>query len=159
MSLDFTNKLEQTQYAAALVVTGAWQSKSRDQLNKELEWESLLYTRLFRRLYIFSNKENFNLCTFCLLRYHLYNFYRHKFCSLQPLCNCGMAKEDNEHFFLHFSCFASSGQLSLKLDKDVPNLDPKELSHLMLYGSPSLSMTEKIMIIEATIQHIENSKR
>ncbi len=51
------------------------------------------------------------------------------------------------------------GQLSEILNEDALNLDPKELCHLMLYGSPSLSVIDNRMIIEATIQYIENSKR
>ncbi len=42
------------------------------------------------------------------------------------------------------------------LNEDALNLDPKELCHLMLYGSPSLSVIDNRMIIEATIQYIEN---
>ena len=48
--LNFTNKLEQTQYAAALAATGAWKGTSRDKLYKELGWETLYDRRWFRRL-------------------------------------------------------------------------------------------------------------
>ena len=80
------------------------------------------------------------------------------------VCNCGMAKEDNEHFFLHYPHFNELrqnllGQLSRVLNKDALNLDPKELCHLMLYGSPSLSVIDNRMVLEATIQYIENSER
>ena len=75
-----------------------------------------------------------------------------------------MAKEDNWHFFLYCPFFNELrqdliGQLSQILNKDALNLGPKDLCHLMLYGSPSLSMIDNRMIIEATIQYIENSER
>ena len=50
MRLDFTNKLEQTQYAATLAATGAWKGTSRDRLYQELGWETLYDRRWFRRL-------------------------------------------------------------------------------------------------------------
>ena len=66
--------------------------------------------------------------------------------------------------FLHSSFFNELcrdllGQLSQILNIDALNLDPRELCHLMLYGNPSLSMIDNRMIIEATIQYIQNSER
>ena len=46
----FTRTLEQTQYSAALAVTGAWRGTSRQRLYKELGWESLYDRRWYRRL-------------------------------------------------------------------------------------------------------------
>ena len=72
-----------------------------------------------------------------------------------------MAKEDNEHYCPLFNELRRDllGQLSQILNIDALNLDPRELCHLMLYGSPSLSMIDNRMIIEATIQYIENYER
>ena len=254
MRLDFTNKLEQTQYAAALAATGAWKGTSRDRLYQELGWETLYDRRWFRRLchffnvrklqspsYLFSeippvrpvlhnlrhsrtydqsaarttrfsntyfydalfewnslneelknsstlaefkrklitrvrpegnpiygiaNLQGIRLLTKCCLEFSSLNEhkFRHNFDCLNPFCNCGMAKEDNEHFFLHCLHFNELrqnllGQLSRVLNKDALNLDPKELCHLMLYGSPSLSVIDNRMVLEATIQYIENSER
>ena len=254
MRLDFTNKLEQTQYAAALAATGAWKGTSRDRLYQELGWETLYDRRWFRRLchffnvrklqspsYLFSeippvrpvlhnlrhsriydqsaarttrfsntyfyntlfewnslneelknsstlaefkrklitrvrpegnpiygiaNLQGIRLLTKCCLEFSSPNEhkFRHNFDCLNPFCNCGMAKEDNEHFFLHCPhCNELRqnllGQLSRVLNKDALNLDPKELCHLMLYGSPSLSVIDNGMVLEATIQYIENSER
>ena len=50
-------------------------------------------------------------------------------------------------------------QLFQILNKNALNLDSRELCHLMLYGSSSLSMKDNRMIIKATIQHLENSER
>ena len=55
MRLDFTNKLEQSQYAAALAATGAWKGTSRDRFYQELGWETLYDRRWFRRLCHFFN--------------------------------------------------------------------------------------------------------
>ena len=38
---NFTTRLEQTQYSAALAVTGAWRGSNRQKLYKDLGWESL----------------------------------------------------------------------------------------------------------------------
>ena len=39
-NLNFTKKLESTQYSAALAVTGAWCGTNTDRLYEELGWES-----------------------------------------------------------------------------------------------------------------------
>ena len=41
-------KLEQKQYSAALVVTGAWRGTNRQRLYEELGWESLYHRRWYR---------------------------------------------------------------------------------------------------------------
>ena len=41
LKLNFTKKLESTQYSAALAVSGAWHGTSRQKLYDELGWESL----------------------------------------------------------------------------------------------------------------------
>ena len=46
-------KLEQIQYSAALVITGAWKGTSREKLYYELGWESLNLRRWSRRLILF----------------------------------------------------------------------------------------------------------
>lgn len=50
MQLNFTRRLEQTQYSAALAVTGAWRGTSRNRLYDELGWETLYHRRWYRRL-------------------------------------------------------------------------------------------------------------
>ena len=44
------NALEQTQYQAALAVSGAWKGTNTDKIYEELGWESLDQRRMFRRL-------------------------------------------------------------------------------------------------------------
>ena len=48
--LDFTKKLESTQYSTAFAVTGAWRGTNIDRLYEELGWEILYYRRWYRRL-------------------------------------------------------------------------------------------------------------
>ena len=48
--LDFTKRLESTQYSAALAVSGAWRGTNTDKIYEELGWELLYYRRWYRRL-------------------------------------------------------------------------------------------------------------
>ena len=50
---DVSDLAESIQYQAALVVTGSWQSTSRDKIYKELGWESLSDRRYYRRLVMY----------------------------------------------------------------------------------------------------------
>ena len=50
MQMNFTQRLQQTQYSAALAVTGAWRGTSRQRLYDELGWETLYHRRWYRRL-------------------------------------------------------------------------------------------------------------
>ena len=45
LNLDFTKKLEATQYSAALAVSGAWRGTNKYKLYEELGWESLYHRR------------------------------------------------------------------------------------------------------------------
>ena len=50
MHLNFTQRLDRTQYCAALAVTGAWRGTIRTRLCRELGWENLYHRRWCRRL-------------------------------------------------------------------------------------------------------------
>ena len=50
LSLDFTKKLEATQYSAALAVSDAWRGTNKCKLYEELCWENLYHRRWYRRL-------------------------------------------------------------------------------------------------------------
>ena len=61
LDLDFTKKLEATQYSAALVVSGARRGTNKYKLYEELGWESLHHRRWYRRLtHFFKLKNNFS---------------------------------------------------------------------------------------------------
>ena len=55
MRLNVTKRLEQTQYHAALAVTGTWRGTNRQRLYDELGWEDLYHRRWYRRLCHFYN--------------------------------------------------------------------------------------------------------
>ena len=48
--LDFTKRLESTQYSAVLAGSGAWRGTNTDKIYEELGWEILYYRRWYRRL-------------------------------------------------------------------------------------------------------------
>ena len=50
LKLNFTKKLESTQYSAALAMSRAWRGTSRQKLYDELGWESLFHRRLYCRM-------------------------------------------------------------------------------------------------------------
>ena len=52
------SKLESTQYAAALAVSGAWRGTNADKLFEELGWESLTHRRWYRKLCLFYKIMN-----------------------------------------------------------------------------------------------------
>ena len=61
LNLDFTKKLEATQYSAALAVSGAWCGTNKYKLYEELGWESLYHRRWYRRLtHFFELKNSFS---------------------------------------------------------------------------------------------------
>ena len=71
LNLDFTKKLEATQYSAALAVSGAWRGTNKYKLYEELGWESLYHRRSYRRLtYFFKLKIVFHLYTY-ISSFHL----------------------------------------------------------------------------------------
>ena len=52
------SKLESTEYAAALAVSGSWRGTNTDKLFEELGWESLAHRRWYRRLCFFYKIMN-----------------------------------------------------------------------------------------------------
>ena len=254
MSLDLTRKIEQTQYSAALAVTGAWRGTNRQRLYEELGWENLYKRRWYRRLCHFYNLKmsstpqylfeeipperdiSYNLrparaydpiiprtvrfsntyfqnvlYEWNLLDYEIKNSaslgefkrkvlaiirpsrnpifnvdditgikrltklrvkfsdlnehkFRHNFDCLSPICDCGKANEDNEHFLLHCPLYDIIrqdlfGQLENILDFNVSDMNSKSLCNLLLFGKPDLDVSVNKLIIEETLRFIENTKR
>ena len=52
------NALEQTQYQAALAVSGSWKGTNQNTIYEELGWETLDQRRMFRRLTQFYKIRN-----------------------------------------------------------------------------------------------------
>ena len=55
MILNFTQRIEQTQYSAALAAAGVWRGTNRQKRYNELGWESLYNRRWYRRVCHFFN--------------------------------------------------------------------------------------------------------
>ena len=90
--------------------------------------------------------------------------FRHIFDFLSPICDCGKANEDNEHFLLHCPLYDIIwqdifGQLENILDFNVSDMNSKSLCKLLLFGKHDLDVTVNKMIIEETLHFIENTKR
>ena len=254
LSSVITKRLEQTQYAASLAVTGAWRGTSKQKLYDELGWESLYQRRWYRRLchffklkltqypaYLFSlipperqisydlrnpqayaqnrartdrfsssyfhntlhewNKlpteirasktiAEFKRKLIALMRPVRNTIYgvsdlkgignitklrvqfsdlnahkfHHSFECLRPICDCGAANEDNEHYLLHCPRFNQLredlfGTVTEVSGIDIANLDSETLCNLLLYGSPYMNMIDNRIIIEATIEYIKKTNR
>ena len=254
MHLEFTKKLEQVQYSAALAVTGAWRGTSRQRLYEELGWETLYHRRWYRRLchffslikskspeYLFieipqERQLEYNLrnssayeqprartvrysntyfhntlfewnlldkeiqnCTsiakfkkellsiirpvknstfrvfditgiklLTRLRLHFSALnehrFRHAFDCITPVCICGLANEDNEHFFLHCPLYHGLRVDLFDQISDIPGIDltyfdESSLCNLLLYGNPSCTEIHNSIIIESTITYINATGR
>ena len=102
------------------------------------------------------------------LRLGLSHLREHKFKhnfqdSINPLCSCGGAIETTEHFFLHcqnFSQFRLTLLNSLgNIDPDSKNMNSKELTNLLLYGSSKFDSFLNNKILSCSIQFILSSDR
>ena len=90
--------------------------------------------------------------------------FHHNFECLRPICDCGAANEDNEHYLLHCPRFNQLredlfGTVTEVSGIDIANLDSETLCNLLLYGSPNMNMIDNRIIIEATIEYIEKTNR
>ena len=90
--------------------------------------------------------------------------FHHNFDCINPLCNCGMASEDNNHNLLHclhFNQFRKGLFYTIAeiLGLDITNFTSVTLRYLLLYGSYKLNLIENRMIIEATIDYIKKTSR
>ena len=253
LSSVFTKRLEQTQYAAILAVTGAWRGTSKQMLYDELGWESLYQRRWYRKLcHFFKLKLTVPSISFSLIpperqiSYDLRNpqayaqnrartdrfsnsyfhntlhewnklpteirasktiaefkrklialmrpvrntiygvsdlkgirnitnlrvqfsdlnahKFHHNFECLRPICDCGAANEDNEHYLLHCPRFNQLredlfGTVTEVSGIDIANLDSETFCNLLLYGSSNMNMIDNRIIIEATIEYIEKTNR
>ena len=103
-------------------------------------------------------------CSYLAMVAHFQFSIRHAFDCITPVCICGSAKEDNEHFFLH--CPQYHG---LRVDlfdqiSDIPGIDltyfdESSLCNLLLYGNPSCTEIHNSIIIESTITYINATGR
>ena len=90
--------------------------------------------------------------------------FRHNFECIRPLCNCGMAIEDIAHYLLHCPRFNQLRRdlfdtVTEVLGFDIVNLNSGTLCNLLLYGSSNLTLVDRRIIIEATINYIKKTNR
>ena len=97
------------------------------------------------------------------LRLHFSHLNEHKFRhgfldTLNPLCNCSLEVEDNEHFSLRCLNFENARR-SLFIDKSSISSSFKSLpSHLkvelLLFGESKLPAIDNNLIFKASIKYI-----
>ena len=90
--------------------------------------------------------------------------FHHNFECIRSLCNCGMAKEDNAHYLLHYYRFDQLRRdlfdtVTEVLGSNIANLASESLCNLLLYGSSNLTLVDNRIIIEVTIDNIEETNR
>ena len=90
--------------------------------------------------------------------------FRHNFDCVSPMCDCGQANEDNEHFLLHCPLYDNIrqdlfGHLEDILEFSVSRMDSNSLCNLLLFGKPELGASVNKLIIEETNHFLENTKR
>ena len=90
--------------------------------------------------------------------------FRHNFDCLDPVCLCGIANEDSEHFLPHCPLFEEARRdLLVSLydisGLDIAGLDPQSISHLMLFGTQDLNLIANRMVMQAMINYIKAKKR
>ena len=90
--------------------------------------------------------------------------FRHAFDCITPVCICGLANEDNEHFFLHCPLYHGLRVDLFDQISDIPGIDltyfdESSLCNLLLYGSPSCTEIHNSIIIESTKTYINATGR
>ena len=102
------------------------------------------------------------------LRLGLSHLREHKFKhnfqdSINPLCSCGEDIETTEHFFLHCPNFANLRLTLLNslanIDSELTNINNKELTNILLYGSSKLDSALNNKVLSCSIQFILSSDR
>ena len=154
-TLEFTRKLESTQYTAVLTVSGACRGTNRNKLYEELDFEYLYHRRWHIRLtHFFKLRQSespqykiqlvrppknsiFNIRdimgTKLLIRLRVEfsdlccHKFRHNFDCSDPLCLCLTGIEHNEHFLLHCPRFATQHRDLFDLVSGLSNI---EIMHL-----------------------------
>jgi len=91
--------------------------------------------------------------------------YRKNFNCTSPICSCGSEEETTDHYLLRCPLFKNP---RIALESAIDDLNPVasyynipdvDLSHILLYGDPSLDDTRNKTLILSTIRFIKQSKR
>ena len=80
--------------------------------------------------------------------------------ATSPICKCGIANEDNQHFLLHCPLYNDirhnlHDEISEILDLNTFNFDDDFLCSLLLYGDEKFPFIINKTILEATIKYIK----
>ena len=119
-----------------------------------------------RSIFSVNDPEGVKYLTRLRLRFsHLNEHkFRHGFLdTLNPLCNCSLEVEDNEHFFLHCLNFVNARR-SLFMDISSIRSSFKHLpSHLkvelFLFSDSNLPAIDNNLILKASIKYIMTTNR
>ena len=145
-----SEKIESLQYNAALAITGAIKSSSKEKLYQERGFESLKDRRWMRKL--------------CCLYKIMSSRFRHNFAdTLNPLCSCSLETVTTAHFFLRCRNYTDVRLTLMKelyrIDNSITSRQPNELLRIILYGNSKFKDNVNKQILIATIQFIKNSNR
>ena len=97
------------------------------------------------------------------LRLGLSHLREHKFKqnsqeTLNPFCSCGLDVETDTHFFIYCPLFSNQRCTLLSTvsdsDSSLKNTDDSILTHILLFGKTSLDTSANTLILNATINYI-----
>ena len=89
------------------------------------------------------------------------NKFRHGFLdTLNPLCNCSLEVEDNEHFFLRCLNFEDARRsLFIGIGSSIKNLPSHLKVELLLFGDSKLPAIDNNLILTASIKYMMTASR
>ena len=117
-------------------------------------------------LYNFHNPSGIKLLT--RLRFGLSHMNEHKFNHnfddcVNSFCMCSLEPESLSHFFLHCHHYNAIQSILFEdlnsVDKNLFKLSDNELTLILLYDSTKHSLMNNHILLNSSINYIENSKR
>ena len=93
-----------------------------------------------------------------------YHKFKHGFLdTVDPLCNCSAAIENTVHYFLHCPNFLTARNTFLNeisiVDRSIIDQDEIKIIQTFLYRSPTYSVNDNKLILDASIKYILETKR
>ena len=97
----------------------------------------------------------------CHLREHK---FKHGFLdSFSPICSCGQNIETSTHFLLHCSNYSNERltfqNIIRNIDSNILSKNDLRVTETLLYGDSSNDDTNKILIMNATMEFLFASKK
>ena len=120
---------------------------------------STFVTSVYRQILFFIHVCNYAQSN---IRLHFSDLnehrFRHAFDCITPACICGLANEDNEHFFMHRPQYHALHLNLFDQISDIPGIDLTYFHESslckLLYGNPSCTELHNSIIIESTVTYI-----